>query len=491
MTYSINIGQSTESACYNIIGATCVDLSQILYNLEDNTDKEIDPRNIRDSILTAWSSASFKETSKSNIFYIGIDSGNPSNRDVKNKIFIGKRNYNNIDIMNDSLLNSDSDIFLYNTKLDSVSNSKTRVVILSGTNSYLYGKTYLQSQIVGTDTTSLDIVNESGDISFSNAGTASHVYLNDIGFPTIGESMGTIIGLTACDDNKVLWFNNGNLYWDDIVFNQTGYVGTTGSQLDIYGSQINLNGYPLEFTDVRGCPKEIGDIKVGSTFNSIAISEILRRIIYQYLPPLCSISILPPYSSGYVEVGTSPLIKLSYTISKRSNPTNVSSLSYMIPGYHPAITNSTYKTETGTASGIIITPIMPVSSTFKITVSDSLTQSIATASVTGIYPYFYGISSLSTMNTFGLSTLSKLIEPAGTKELYLVGDEYLYFIYDNDYPLLTNVINEFGATLSVSTYSVANLSSPTGLWASKDFKIYKWGLTQSIGPPSVNYTFEI
>lgn len=490
MTYSINIGQLTESTCYSIIGATSVDLSQILYSLKDNTDREINPKNIRDSILTAWSSSSFKETSNSNIFYIGVDSGNPLSKDVKNKILIGKRSYRDVDIMSESLLNNDSDIFLYNTKKDSISNSKTRIVFLSGTNSLIYGNVYIQSQVVGTNTNSLDIVNESGDISLSNIGTAS-IYLNNIAFPSVMESEGYIAGLTACGDNRILIFNDGKLHWDDIVFNQTDYIGVTGSQLDIYGSIVDLNGYSLEFKDSRECPIEIGDIKVGSKFNNVPISEMLRRMIYNYLPPLCSISILPPYSSGYVEVGTSPLIKLNYTIYKRTNPTNVASLSYMIPGFHPAITSNTYKVESGTSSGIIITPISLTSSVFKINVSDGLTQSVATTSVSGIYPYFYGTSQQSSISTFELLNLNKLIEPIGVKDLYMVGDGYLYFIYDDNYPPLTNVVDEYGATFSVSTYSVTNLSSPSGLWASKNFKVYKWGLTQSIGPPSVNYRFEI
>ena len=49
--------------------------------------------------------------------------------------------------------------------------------------------------------------------------------------------------------------------------------------------QTGLNGYSLEFADERMCPVEIGDINYGDTFNNMPLSEGLRRIIYDYLPP--------------------------------------------------------------------------------------------------------------------------------------------------------------------------------------------------------------
>ena len=99
---------------------------------------------------------------------------------------------------------------------------------------------------------------------------------------------------------------------------------------------------------------------------------MLRRIAYPYLPPLCSLSILPPYSSGYVEIGTSPLVKLSYTINKRSLPTQTTILSYMIPGNYPAITSAGQSTVSGTVSGVVITPVTSATSSFTITVNDEL-----------------------------------------------------------------------------------------------------------------------
>jgi hypothetical protein len=506
-TYSINTGTSTETMTYNIIGATAIDLSPVLNILKDNTEKEINPKDIRDVILTSFSNSAFKQTlaSQSNIYYIGVDTVNPnySSKDVKKKVYFGKRSFSGTqssDIMTSNLLNSNTDVFLYNTKKDTVSNNRTRIAILAGTNSSLYTNSpYLQSQrvLVGTySSLSLDIINPTltgatfTTINFnSNFGTVS---FNNITFPSPQSSYGLISGLTAAGNGRVLKWNNGILSWDDILLPDTSYIGVTGSAINIYGTPVNVNGYPLEFTDSRQCTVAIGDIQLGETFNSVSIVEMLRRMVYDYLPPTCSLSVLPPYSSGYVEVGSTPLIKLGYTINKRSLPTQTSIFSYMIPSSYAPITNDGQVSISGTVSGVVITPITSATTSFTLTVSDGNQSNSSITTVTGIYPYFYGFSSLTTMTTAGLASLTKLVESKGNKNIDVVGSGNLYFIYDSNYPALSSIKNEFGNTISSSFSSptILTLSSPTGLWASKQFRVYQYNGVPQIGPPSVNYQFK-
>ena len=506
-TYSINTGTSTETMTYNIIGATAIDLSPVLDILKDNSNKEINPKDIRDAVLTSFSNSAFKQTlaSQSTISYIGVDTLNPdySSKDVKKKVYFGKRSFSgtySYDVMTSNLLNSDTDIFLYNTKKDTVSNNRTRIAILAGTNSSLYTSSpYLQSQIVTVGTyssLSLDIINPTltgttyAVINFnSDSGTVS---FNNIAFPSFQSSYGLIFGLTAAGNDRVLKWNNGILGWDDILLPDTSYIGVTGSAINIYGSPVNVNGYPLEFTDSRQCTVAIGDIQLGETFNSVSIVEMLRRIVYDYLPPTCSLSILPPYSSGYVEVGSTPLIKLGYTINKRSLPTQTSIFSYMIPSSYAPITNDGQVTVSGTVSGVVITPITSATTSFTLTVNDGTQSNSSSATVTGIYPYFYGFSSLTTMTTAGLAPLTKLVEPKSNKNVDISGNGNLYFIYDSNYPVLTAIYNEFGNTISSSFSSptILTLSSPTGLWASKQFRVYQYNGVPQIGPPSINYQFK-
>ena len=221
----------------------------------------------------------------------------------------------------------------------------------------------------------------------SDYGTVS---INNIVFPTILDNA------TASTDKLLSW-NNGLLEWGNITLPTTNHIGVTGSLLNIYGSPVNVNGYSLEFTDSRYCPISIGDIQMGSTFDSVPISDILRRLVYDYLPPLCSISVLPPYSSGYVEVGTSPLVTVSYTIEKRSLPTLTTGLSNMIPSSSPPITSGGPSLVTGVANGVVISPVANGTSSFTITVNDGTTSNSASASISALYPYFYGFSLLNTM----------------------------------------------------------------------------------------------
>jgi hypothetical protein len=301
-----------------------------------------------------------------------------------------------------------------------------------------------------------------------------------------------IPGLTAAGNDRVLKWNNGILGWDDILLPDTSYIGVTGSAINIYGSPVNVNGYPLEFTDSRQCTVPIGDIQLGETFNSVSIVEMLRRMVYDYLPPTCSLSVLPPYSSGYVEVGSTPLIKLGYTINKKSLPTQTSIFSYMIPSSYPPITTNGQVSVSGTVNGVVITPITSATTSFTITVSDGTQSNSSSTTVTGIYPYFYGFSSLTTMTTAGLAALTKLVEPQGIKNIDVIGNGNLYFIYDSNYPLLSAIYNEFGNTISgsFSSPTILTLSSPTGLWASKQFRVYQYNGVPQIGPPSINYQFK-
>lgn len=500
LTFSINIGLQTEATTYNLIAATSTDLSTPLSILYDNTNKEITPSDLRNSILTLWSNSIFTQTSVSGNEYVGIDTFNPSGRDLKNKIYLGKRSYSGTysysmvnDIMSTSLLNSDVDIFLFNTKRDTISNSRTKVVILSGTKSSLYTVApYLQSQVVtGTSSLSFDIINPSltqGSLELTSSfGTVS---INNIVLPTIAQNQG--IGSTAASNGRLLYWANGNMIWNDVIMPPLNYVGVTGSSLNIYGSPVNVNNYPLQFSDSRPCPISIGDIQIGETFSMVEVVEVLRRIVYTYLPPIGTLEVLPPYNSGYVEVGTSPLLKLKFTISKRTYPTIISGLTNMVPSSYPAITSPGQVTISGTANGIIISPVANSTTNFTLAVSDGTGSNIYSTSVSGIYPYFYGFSSLTTMTTAGLASLTKLVEPLGDKTIDITGSGNLYFIYDNGYPDLNLVLDDSSNVIGSSStpYSILTLSSPTGLWASKQFKVYQWNGIPQVGPPSVNYQFK-
>lgn len=470
-------------------------------NLIDNDDKLISPKILRDSILSIWDTTPFKETtaSGSSIYYIGFDSGNP-NDDLKKKIYLGKRFYNGDEIMSTTLLNSEVDIFLHNTRKDSSSQLQTRVSILSGTNSLVYNRApYISSDYVVGSTSSrlsLNLINSSGDIILLSKGidpftgvdtnSGGTVSLNNIVFPTLQQSVQTQIDSGL--DGKILTWFDGGLTWSKIEVVNNDWAGVTGSEFNLYGNPINLNGYSLEFSDNRRVPVKIGDIEPGSTFSNNSISDLLSRIIYEYQPPQCELYLR---SDRYLEVGTSPKIFLDYVIYKRTNDLLPTLFTNMIPSsYSPVSSPYSFKIN-GQVEGAVITPLQATTSTFTMKVDDGIGSNSITKSVTGIYPYFYGFSTYSTITIANLSSLTKKIEPKEDKSYDITGSGNFFFVYDKDYGTLSNIYNSIGTNISGSfSYITKVLSSPSGHWQSKEFYVYKWSNVDQIGPPSEIFQFE-
>lgn len=515
-TFSIYDGTVKETIGYFLggsysIGSTYVD--DILQSFQDNTSKLIFEKDIRNAVFSVASSQIFKETVAANSItpYIGIDTlninattSNVNLRDVKGKkILFGKRSFsgtfsyeNTHDIFHIgstySILNSDTDIFFYNTKSDLIENNTTKLRLLAGTNRSIFQTAPLiQSQIIETglfDSLSLDFINEGDIFVASDYGTISiHNPTNpsySIKFPSISNSTG------SASNNKILKWSENGLYWDYFKFPSTDYIGNTASKLNIFGSPVTVNDYPIEFTDLRKIPIQFNDVQSGQTFSNYQLNDLLRRMVYPYLKPTVSLKLLPPYQTGLVEVGSFPTPTVLIEVQKKSLNTGVGVLENMIPGNFPPIGSNTYITATGTSNGIVISPIADETTVFKISVSDGQSNVSATTSITGIYPYFYGFSDLLNMTNVGLGSLSKSIETKSDKTIDIVGTGSYYFIYDYDYGTLSNIYDNYGNTCSASFSSTNQiLSSPTGLWAGKRFYIYKW-LSATVSPPSKNFEFK-
>ena len=332
-TYSIHVGTITEALKQE-------DIYKSLQDLPDNVQKKIHPKNIRNAIFTSWASSAFKLTTPDAISteYIGIDSSNPSNRDIKKKILIGKRSVGNLDVMSDVLLNnSDADIFFFNTKPDTDSQSQTKISILAGTDSNLYYSAPFISANYSTasNTIHMGLINPSlagGNINiYSETG---RVGINAVAFPTVAETLAT------ASTGKILkyygTYPNGFLRWASPEIT-TSVIGATGIPTYIYGSSSYVNGYPLEFI-VNGqiVPNTIGGISQGDTFDGLSyyspitatfqnwpLVEVLRKLLYPYVQPELSLSATNTYlGTTYAEVGTTPSIDLNLTIKTYARESN-------------------------------------------------------------------------------------------------------------------------------------------------------------------------
>jgi len=520
--YDKYIGQPWESTSNPLIaaaGSTPESFSftsnSTFESLGDNETAYIIPKYIRDAVISTWDTIPFKETSASgsSIYYIGIDSGIGDdasikpNRDLEMaKIYLGKRSFTgthsytaSADIMNENTLSTDMDIYLYNTTRDFWSQQKTKVAILASSEFDLHmNAPYIQSQVVsipgGSKALSLDFISPNGGISLISKGKdifgndtddGGEVSLNSLSFPTVGSSSAYPEGI----NNKSLIYRYGSLSWEKIEFPQTDHIGITGSMLKIHGSPVNANGYSLEFSDSRYVTSTIGDIQLGSTFDSMSIADVIRKIVYPYLAPKCELS-LSPGQSQYLEVGTYPIISLSYTIIKRSKSTKPTKLINMIPSTYRAITDPGQITISNTARGVVITPLMATVSIFTIKATDGENYGTATASVSGIYPYFYGFTSSNTFNIQSLYSMTKAVEPKSDKSYDITGSGNLFFAYDYDYGPLSQILDPDNVNIIGSFSSaVKTISSPTGLWASKKYRVYQYSGMPQIGPPSENFEF--
>ena len=511
-TYSINVGQTTEAYRKQ-------DINSVLADIPNNTQKLISPKDVRDAFLSSWANSSFKQTiGVASIEYVGLDSGDPSNRDIKQKIFIGKRNYAGTDIMNNTLLatSNQNDIYLYNTKPDGITQSSTRVAILAGTNSSLHTYApYIGSKVFNTgvsDVASLDLVNPSlfgGPINiYSQTG---RVAVNGILFPTVAETS------ASASNGKILKYSgaypNGSLRWADPTITISS-IGSPGTPTNIYGSSSNVNGHSLEFVDSSIVPQTIGGVQIGTSFSAGSyvgqnwpLSEVIRKILYPYVPPTISLGVSSSSTSIYAEFGVTSSFNFSYSITKYSNNiddyqitgTTYSGLSFSgLPGSILSKTFS-YGVYNTTVTGV------PTYSNYALRVSDSgssnFTYSV-TASVYFVSPFFDKFSStyidlfagtinsdIGTLISTSNKTISPLIIDGVTQSINksYVGSGYIYFLYPISYGLLSMIKDPNGYiihdsnNLITSTFTYSNSVSPTAPIGFPSYNYGNYRVYRSIG----------
>lgn len=476
-TYSINVGQPTEATRLE-------DINAVLSELPDNTTKLISPRDVRNAVFTTWETISIKTTNAplTSYDYIGVDYP-----DTRNKMLFGKKTIAGSYVMSNSLLTptNDTDIFFYNNKSDSnLSQQDLKISFLAGTNSLIWPDApYMEFQAVAGSSSYIDfnIQNPSigGSININSA--YGDVTINGIKLPTSAENA----ALSSTYSGYTLTYDGfGKLVWSEISISTTSIV--SGGPVTISGSPVIINGSPIEFTDATPVVTTIGGITPGMTFSNEPVVEVLRKIIYPYLSPLCSLS----SNVTLIEYGTYPTVTLSWTITKRSNSVTFASLPNS--GF---VSGAPYTTSTsGTTNGVYS---VNTNQTWTFTVSDVGASQSATASDTAqlvnVYPYFYGMDANASLSGHPLYIgLVKLVQSQSNKVVNLAGtSKYIYFAYPASYPNLTQIIDNNGFDVTSSfTQSTVTVSS-SGLvsnWSLISYKVYRSNLVTTLG--GVNYTFK-
>jgi hypothetical protein len=499
LTYSINVGQPTESFRKS-------DIYNVLQDLPDNTSKLISPKDVRDAFLSTWSNSAFKITTPSTYstaYYIGVDSGNPADRDQKSKILLGKRQYGNLDILSTGLINnSQTDVFVYNTKSDSVTQSSTRMAFLAGTNSLLFNDApYIEGFNSNNVGISLNIVNPNPyDGVINILSTTGRVAINGVVFPTLSET-----AASASNGRILRYFGtypNGFLKWDEPTISNV-VIGNPGSTTSIYGSPVLVNGYSLEFVDKNQVPVKIGDFDPGDTFatGSFAgqdwpLSEVIRGILYPYLQPELEISVLDSNTGlDYAPINTNTTLSITYSVKTFAREDNES-----ISDYHIKLNSNYFYGGTSFSA----TPSSVISSSFSYLTfsSTALTWNFelvattipggtissghsfsSTSNFKWVLPVYYGFttsvindSSTLTNVSSGLSSIALLNTPQ-TVSLSMTGSGYIYFIYPstftnpikmikdpNGFILYDQILASFSSFTS-SSYLNTSLSQNYEVWS--------------------------
>jgi len=483
-TFSINSGQLTESTRKpNIIS--------VLNDIQDNTQKLISPRDVRDAFLSTWANSPFKVTtpnSLANYEYIGLDSSNPGNRDIKQKILLGKRSYGNLDVMSNFLLGSETDIFLFNTKPDTVTQSSTKIAILSGTNSNLYYLApYIESYTDITESkTDLNVINPGQNGSINLFSQTGRVSINDIVFPTVAETFG------SASDGRILRYRGtyptGYLKWEEptITLNT---IGTPGFPTNIYGSTVSLKGYSLEFIEPDDVPTTIGGVEMGSSFSNNSfyngtgyqnwpLTEVLKELLYPYTPPVLELSIVNNATGTiYAEVGKTASAVLTYKLTTYQRNTSEKIFNYQVvpqtsyvnlelSGVPGTFVGATISVATYSATTATKNYNLNVRDTTLITFSYS-----ATASLKFVYPVWYGFTSSLITNSSTLGQITPFLNkaiipypgPSNSVTLPFSGEGYLYFIHRNDFVWVPPIDPQFSGLqqiIDTNGYIIHNRLSP-------------------------------
>jgi hypothetical protein len=528
-------------------------LINVVNVLPDNTAKEISPKDVRDSIYTLWHNSILKPTSVSGsqVKYIGIDQyeliDSPNGNVIYPKMYFGKKQIGGQFVMNDNLLGTNTDFFFYNTKNNqTVGDYHTTIAILAGTGSYLINNALAAPTLKSTVVTegngsylNFDIGNSSffqdvdgtqsgGDINIKS--DKGYVSLNNFYFPKFSEHYGSS---GASKDNYVLkykWAGTKAIgVWESAFSQSITGINYPQGQVTINGNPIVLNGY--NFTDNTPVATPIGGISANETFSNVNVLDMLRRIIYTYVPPSVdagfrtelngpNISIIERNDPEYVN--TSGAIKLYYKFVINSTY-SVQSIGFLPSSYNPLnppLTGGGVQTNAAfppspIGRGTYFNRVFPSESlgaasgqsykfiTYTFSVADTRGSiSSVKAEMVSVLPYFYGTNEaeytdptalsgiLDTDENFTLNRLSlKLVYPiignptaSNNQSVKLTtdglpnGQGYIYFGYPSQFPLLVDIRdnngnNGFPTLDRFSTYSV-NITSYNGRWSSQPYIFY-------------------
>ncbi len=483
LTYSINIGTVTESS-------NLATLDSLLNSLADNSNSGITPKDIRNVAFTLWNNAGlFKSTgiSSSNTEYIGFDY-QQTGTNLKQKIFLGKRKIDGGDIINDDLLNGDSDILIFNNKPDNLSQDSTKISILSGSVSSLYTSApYLESKLISEQYIDLNITNQTGNINIVSQD--NHVNINGLLFPTQLES-------AAGTDGHVLKYLNDGTY----SYMKLQPLGTvelnniySSATVSISGNPVLINGENTKYNNTSPMLIDVGGLLPGTTFENKTALEILNSLLYPNVPATATLTLDGDYNilynntnNIYAEYDSITSLTYNYNIVEKSYP--ITSILSSPGGTNPPAV--------GNLIGNSVISIPSTNQVFTMSFVDSNSNVVSvTSSLTYIYPYFYAAAPFTIdFNNDPISSLSKEIKPKSDISVNLSGTNVnIYFACPSSYGNITQIIDENLGWNFISSFtkihSAISITSSSPAWAAT-YDVYQYTAGGGITDVNSTWTFK-
>jgi hypothetical protein len=545
-------------------------LVNVLNVLPDNTAKEISPKDVRDSVYTLWYNNILKPTSVSgsSVKYIGMDQyelrDSTSGDLMYPKMFFGKKQVSGQFIMNDNLLGQDVDFFFYNTKDNSTAaNYDTTIAILAGTGTYLSNNALiapsLQAKVVTDPNGSylnFNISNSSfvqdpngtqsgGDINIKS--DKGFISLNNFYFPKFSDHFGQAGSQKDGYVLKYKWVLDRAIGVWESAFSQSITDISSSGPVTISGNPVIINGF--NFSDSNIVATAIGGINAGETFSNVSVMDMIRRIVYTYVPPIVetgfrtslngpNVTLVERGDDAYDTNGGN--LNLYYKLTVNSTY-SISTIGFSDARYalltpetggrvqtgqfFPAlpISRGTYFNKVKSQISLIPTTFGQsyefITNTFSVTDTKGTTVS-AKAQIISVLPYYYGTQGakntspsqietiLNTTETYQLGKLTpKLVNPiigtptaSDNQRVILTTDGllnnqgFLYFGYPSDFPQLLEIRdNQDGngndVSSSFSTFSVSIQSPNTSKGWSGDYIFYITTATTSVPSSSVPFKF--
>ena len=211
-----------------------------------------------------------------------------------------------------------------------------------------------------------------------------------------------------------------------------------------------------------------GGVAAGTTFNQMPITDVLNKILYPWVAPIVSATVVTPSNGGTFEKGDDQTVtSIRVTVTKKSaNITKVE----IFDGSESLGSKTGADLNTLNTSGsatFTFTVNKEVSSNknfqAKVTDADTKVTTANTGTFTFVYPYYQGVIGASeTADADAVKALTKLIQAKGTKSVtYNAKNQKMVFATPASYGAIKTITDPNG--FNVTDTFAQELVSITGL----------------------------